>query len=202
MDRAPIETPADRPLTIRPNASYKDVLAAPPGMNAELLGGTLYLQPRPRPRHARVEGRLANRLIDPYEDGIGGPGGWWLLIEPDVFLGEDVVIPDLAGWRRERMPDFPEAAIDLAPDWVCEILSPSTRRFDLTLKRERYRRAGVAHLWLIDPDARTLEAFALDGGAWRLDGALGDEADVSLAPFEAVSFPLATLFPPPLPSSG
>ena len=148
--------------TVRGRATYQDVLDAPPNMVAELVNGTLHLHPRPASRHARASFKLAGRLDDPFENGIGGPGGWYFATEPELHLGDDVVVPDLAGWRRERMGDYPDApAIDLAPDWVCEILSPGTRRFDLTEKRDLYGARGVGHLWLVDPQAMTLEAFEL-----------------------------------------
>ena len=139
---------------------------------------------------------MAGQLDGPFRRGTGGPGGWHFAIEPELHLGPDVLVPDLAGWRRERMPVFPDtAAIDLAPDWVCEILSPGTRRFDLTEKRDLYRRNAVAHLWLVDPDARTLEAFTLAAGAWTLAAAFQDGDDIRAAPFEALAFPLNALWP-------
>lgn len=183
------------PMVQRP-ATYQDVIDAPPNMVAELVAGALHLHPRPASRHARASFRLAGRLDDPFQGGVGGPGGWHLAIKPELHLGDDVLVPDLAGWRRERMPTFPDTpAIELAPDWVCEILSPGTRRFDLTEKRNRYRAAGVAHLWHVDPLAKTLEVFALTAGAWLLAAAFQDGDDVRAAPFEALGFPLGALWP-------
>jgi len=165
-------------------------------MVAELVGGALHLHPRPASRHARASFKIAGRLDDPFENGIGGPGGWFLAIEPELHLGADVVVPDLAGWRRERMGAFPDApAIELVPDWVCEILSPGTRRFDLTEKRALYGARGVAFLWLLDPQAELLEAFALQGGSWVLAGTAQGDDEVRLAPFEATGFPLSALWP-------
>jgi Uma2 family endonuclease len=138
---------------------------------------------------------MAGRL-DNLSEGGGAPGGWHFAIEPELHLGRDVLVPDLAGWRRERMPVFPDTpAADLAPDWVCEILSPSTRPFDLTEKRELYRLNAVAHLWLVDPDGRTLEAFTLLTSAWTLAAAFQDGDDIRAAPFEALTFPLSALWP-------
>ena len=165
-------------------------------MVAELVKGALHLHPRPASRHARASFKIAGRLDDPFENGIGGPGGWFLAIEPEVHLGADVVVPDLAGWRRERMGTFPDTpAIELAPDWVCEILSPGTRRFDLTEKRGLYGARGVAFLWLLDPEAEVLEAFALHDGAWVLAGTAQGDGEVRLVPFEATGFPLSALWP-------
>jgi Uma2 family endonuclease len=180
-----------------PRATYADVLAAPEHMVAELIDGRLHLQPRPRVRHAIVASSLGEEILGPFQKGRNGPGGWWILDEPELHLGEDVVVPDLAGWRRERMTVPPDAAfLTLAPDWACEILSPGTRRLDLTRKRALYAEHGVAHLWFVDPDARTLEAFALDGGAWRLAAALGGAEEARVAPFDAVAFPLDALWAP------
>ncbi|MEO0761523.1 MAG: Uma2 family endonuclease [Pseudomonadota bacterium] len=183
------------PIIRRP-ATYQDVLDAPPGFVAELVRETLHLQPRPRSRHAHVAFGLAGQLFDPFGRGIRGPGGWWFASEPELHLVDAVLVPDLCGWRRERMPEFPDvAAFDLAPDWICEILSPSTRKFDLTEKREIYARSGVPHLWFVDPDAGTLEVFTLSEEGWHLVAAVAEEDIVSLAPFEAIAFPLAGVMP-------
>jgi len=181
--------------TVRSPATYQDVLDAPEGMVAELVGGTLHLQPRPAGRHVRASLMLGVELGGPFDRGRGGPGGWYLAIQPEVHLGDDVVVPDIAGWRRERMASYPEtAAVSLSPDWVCEILSPSTRRFDLTDKRAVYAVHGACHLWLLDPVGETLEAFALREGAWLLLGTAAGDGEVRLPPFEAVGFSLSTLW--------
>lgn len=186
----------NEPAPIRRPATYQDVLDAPPNMVAELIRGALHLQPRPASPHVLAGSSLGMELGGPFQTGRGGPGGWWILDEPELHLGEDVLVPDLAGWRRERLPAFPDAPFfALAPDWVCEILSPGTRRVDLTDKRDIYRAAGVAHLWLVDPVARTLEAFALRDGAWVLAAALKDDDEVRVVPFEAVGFALSALWP-------
>lgn len=176
-------------------ASYQDVLDAPPNMVAELIRGVLHLQPRPASPHARAQTILGAEVTGPFDRGRGGPGGWWILFEPELHFADDVLVPDIAGWRRERMPTFPVAPwFDLAPDWVCEVLSPRTRRIDLTEKREIYGARGVGHLWFVDPIARTLEAFALRDGVWMLGAALKDAEDVRVPPFDAVTFPLSALW--------
>jgi Uma2 family endonuclease len=176
-------------------ATYQDVLDAPPNMVAEIVRGALHLHPRPSPRHARASSILGAEIVGPFDRGRGGPGGWWIIDEPELHLGADVLVPDLAGWRRERMPALPDAAwFELAPDWVCEVLSPGTRRLDLTAKRDAYAAAGVGWLWHVDPLARTLEAFALGDGAWTLIAALADDAEARVPPFEAVAFPLEGLW--------
>jgi Uma2 family endonuclease len=181
---------------VRPRATYQDILDAPPHMVAELVGGELHLSPRPATPHVLAASVLGVEIGAPFGRGRGGPGGWWIIGEPELHFGSDVLVPDLAGWRRERMPEYPHAAaFTLAPDWVCEVLSPKTRRFDLTAKRARYGEAGVAHLWLIDPEARTLEAFLLRDAAWVLAAALKEDEAVALPPFEAVSFGLGALWP-------
>ncbi len=181
---------------IKSPATYQDVLDAPPNMVAELIGGDLHLQPRPAIPHARTGSALGNKVGGPFDYDDNGPGGWWILDEPECHLNDNVLVPDLAGWRRERLPVLPrEAFFTLAPDWVCEILSPSTRSRDLVLKRALYAEANVSHLWFVDPDARTLEAFALEEGRWVLLTALEGQADVSVPPFDAITFELGSLWP-------
>ena len=182
---------------IRRPATYQDVLDAPPTMVAEIIRGALHLQPRPRPKHVRARSVLGARIGGPFDYDDGGPGGWIILDEPELHLGPEVVVPDLAGWRRERMPTLPQTAwFETAPDWVCEVLSPGTRAYDLTEKRDIYAEHGVVWLWFVDPAERVLEAFAQREGAWVLLGALRDDAEVRLAPFDAVAFGLGALWGP------
>ncbi len=177
-------------------ATYRDVLDAPAHMVAEVVEGALHLQPRPAGRHTLAGSSLGVEIGGPFQRGRGGPGGWWILDEPELHFGEDILVPDLAGWRRERMAAVPDDAyFTLAPDWVCEILSPSTRKLDLEGKRPIYAREGIAHLWLVDPSARTLEAFSLADGDRSPAGSASGAEPVSLPPFEAVSFPLDALWP-------
>ncbi|MEM6678188.1 MAG: Uma2 family endonuclease [Pseudomonadota bacterium] len=180
---------------IREPASYQDVLDAPATMVAELVAGRLHLQPRPASRHARAASGLGAKIGGPFDFDDSGPGGWWIIDEPELHLGGDVLVPDIAGWRHERMPDYPDVAFfEIVPDWVCEVLSPSTRQFDLVEKRAVYAREGVADLWFVDPLAKSLEAFTLKGGAWMLAAALRDDQAVQLAPFDVISFPLSALW--------
>ncbi len=178
-------------------ATYQDVLDAPETMVAEILRGELHLQPRPASRDAYAYSVLVGELSGPFQRGRGGPGGWWIVAEPELHLGEEVMVPDIAGWRRDRMPVYPDApAFRLAPDWVCEILSPSTRKRDLTVKRDLYAEHGVPYLWHLDPGSQVLEAFMLRNGEWVLLASLAGARDVSLAPFDAAAFPLGALWPP------
>ena len=187
----------------RRRATYQDVLDAPPHKVAEVIAGTLHTHPRPAMRHAGASSILGGSLVNPFSRGSGGPGGWWIVFEPELHLGEDIVVPDLAGWRRETMPEYPDAAYcTIAPDCVCEVLSPSTRRLDLNEKRDLYARKGVHHLWFVDPDARTLEAFALREGQWLLLATLVDDAPVSLPPYAAITFPLDALWPEVIAGAG
>ena len=177
-------------------ATYQDVLDAPAHQVAEIVNGTLYTHPRPAMPHALASSSLGTDLSNPFQFGRGGPGGWWIIDEPELHVGEDIVVPDLAGWRREWMPEYPETAyVTLAPDWVCEVLSVSSRRLDLHEKRPVYAREGVGHLWLVDPADRTLEAFELREGEWVLIGSAKDDEPVSIRPFDAITFSLGDLWP-------
>ena len=180
----------------RPRATYQDVLDAPPHRVAEIVDGVLYTNPRPPTLHALAKSSLGHNLSGPFQFGRGGPGGWWIIFEPELHLGEDILVPDVVGWRRERMPDFPDAAYcTLAPDWVCEVLSPSTLKLDLHGKRPVYAREGVGHLWLVEPVDRTLDAFELRNAEWLLIAREKDHAPVRVLPFEAVTFNLGDLWP-------
>lgn len=176
-------------------ATYQDVLDAPPHKVAEVVFGVLHVNPRPAGRHALATTVLTEELGGPFHRGRGGPGGWLLLFEPELHLGPDILVPDLAGWRRARMPAVPdEPFFTLVPDWICETLSPSTARLDRIDKLAVYAREGVAHAWLIDPQHQTLEVLRLEGGQWRLVGAYRDDARVRAEPFDAIELDLALLW--------
>jgi Uma2 family endonuclease len=176
-------------------ATYDDLVAVPEHLVAEIVDGELWTSPRPAPRHARASTRLGHRLGPPFDEGQGGPGGWQILDEPELHLGEHTLVPDLAGWRLSRMPRLPETAyFALAPDWVCEVLSPSTAQLDRAKKLRVYAEHGVKHAWLVDPIARSLEVLRLQGAHWMLlDVHLGDVA-LRAEPFEAIELPLGTLW--------
>ena len=179
--------------TRTPRATYQDVLDTPEHRVAEIVNGTLYTQPRPH-RRMRVRAQcFGGKIGNPFDYDASGPGGWWIIDEPELHLGSDILVPDLAGWRRERMVELPDTDT-LAPDWVCEVLSASTRRLDLHEKRPVYAREGIGHLWLIDPVDRTLEAFELREGQWLLIASAKDDP-VSIRPFDAITFSLADLWP-------
>lgn len=180
----------------RRRATYADLEAVPQNLVAEIIDGVLETHPRPHPRHGAAASALGSELHAPFGRGRGGPGGWIFISEPELHLGPDVVVPDLAGWRRERLPHEPETAfIEIAPDWICEILSPSTARLDRGPKRRIYAGAGVEFLWLLDPVERELEAFSLSGRRWLLLATIQQGEEVCVAPFDAIAFPLDDLFP-------
>jgi Uma2 family endonuclease len=188
--------PAERDRMKR--ATYEDVLNAPENKVAEILDGELFLSPRPAPKHAVASSGLEMAIGNPFHRGIGGPGGWWILVEPELHLGEQVVVPDVAGWRRERMPAMPEEAyFPVAPDWVCEVLSPSTERIDRSRKLRIYAEAGAAHAWLVNPVERTLEVLRLREGAWTIVAVLTGSAVVRAEPFDAIELPLGDLWVDP-----
>jgi Uma2 family endonuclease len=155
-------------------ARYEDVLNAPENTVASALGMA---------------------LGEPVHRGRGGPGGWWILDEPELHLSEHVVVPDLAGWRRERLPSLPDDAyFSLAPDWVCEVLSPSTERIDRVHKLRIYAQAGVSHAWLLDPTQRIVEVLRLQGATWLIAVALAGEGVMRVEPFDAVDLDLGSLW--------
>ncbi|MBN2679707.1 Uma2 family endonuclease [Acidithiobacillus montserratensis] len=176
-------------------ARYEDLFDLPENMVGEIIDGQLHTHPRPAPAHARACSALGVKVGNPFDQGTGGPGGWWILDEPELHLNADIFVPDLAGWRRERMPALPNIAwFEMAPDWVCEVLSPATARTDRALKLPRYATAGVAHCWLIDPDIRTLEAYANQNGQWLLLGTWAGDDQATVDPFAAVTLDLAGLW--------
>jgi len=186
MRTVPRVPPFDHPAT------YEDLVKLPDHLVAEIVDGELHASPRPAPRHAVAYARATRLLESAFDSGRTGPGGWWILAEPELHLGPDVLVPDLAGWRRTRMPRVPETAyFPLAPDWVCEILSPSTASLDRTQKLAIYAREGVGHAWLIDPIARTLEILRLEADSWRIVVTHTGEATVRAEPFDAIEFSLA-----------
>lgn len=179
-------------------ATYADIEALPPHVVGEILFGVLHTHPRPAPRHGVASTALTEEIVGPFQRRRGGgPGGWRFIVEPELHLGPHVVVPDIAGWRRERLPRIPDTAyIETAPDWVCEVLSPSTQAVDRTDKLAIYAEYGVGHAWYVDPIARTLEVFELAGSRWTLAATFRDADPVSAPPFAVHSFALDVLWPP------
>jgi Uma2 family endonuclease len=177
------------------HATYDDLFGLPPNRVGEIVDGTLYSNPRPASKHAFSSASLTIDLGSRFQKGNGGPGGWWILDEPELHIGDNVLVPDLAGWRRERMPVVPDVPwFSLTPDWVCEILSPGTARLDRVRKMPIYAEAGIPHLWLIDPILRTLEAYENQRGRWMLIASHADQEQVRVAPFDAVPLDLGGLW--------
>lgn len=184
--------PLDRPAT------YADLEALPEHVKGEIIDGALYTQPRPRMRHSRAGGRVFGRIQGPYDFDADGPGGWWILIEPGIELPDSPEIaPDVAGWRRERLtPPRSREAIRVAPNWVCEVLSPSNRAYDRKVKFPYYARIGVSHLWVVDTEAHTVEIKKLIDGRWTEIAVFADDDVLCAEPFEAAPIPLAPIWLP------
>ncbi len=177
----------------RQRATYEDLLQVPERFIAEIIDGELTTAPRPSFPHARAVSIISRQLdsFDRRTGGSDGPGGWWILFEPELHLGADILVPDIAGWRRERMPvleDVPYS--ELAPDWVCEVVSPSTGRSDRVLKMPIYAREQVGHLWLVDPGLRTLEVYGLEAHRWVVLRTHGGNETIRAEPFAAIEIDL------------
>jgi Uma2 family endonuclease len=179
----------------RKPATYEDLLKLPDDKIGEIVDGELSASPRPAGRHASCAFTLSTEIGPPFQAKRGGPGGWLFMFEPELHLADDTLVPDLAGWRRDRLPSVPDApALTLAPDWVCEILSPSTERLDRVRKLPAYARHGVGYAWLINPSTRTLEVYRREGTSWVLAATHADDAIVRAEPFEAIELDLLRLW--------
>lgn len=181
-------------------ATYEDVLSAPANAIAEVVYGTLHTQPRPALPHTSASSHLGSIITGPFRFGTGGPGGWILLDEPELHLGSepDILVPDIAGWHRERLAGLPRERpwTAVAPDWVCEVLSPSTQAIDRGPKMEIYLREQVRHVWLVDPLALTLELYRHGGTLWHRVAAHVGDVTVRAEPFDAIELPLQWLWEP------
>lgn len=183
-------------------ATYDDLLALPDGVKGEVIAGSIVLPPAPLPRHSNAQRALSGFIGRPFhdDDGRGGPGGWWIFLEVDIRLTlHDIVRTDIAGWRRARLPNpWDTRPIEVVPDWICEVVSPSNAAHDRVTKRKLYARHGVAHYWILDPHERTLETLRLDptSKAWVDGGSYDDSALARIPPFEAVELEVGRCFPP------
>ena len=177
---------------VKKTAVYEDLYAIPENMTGEIINGELIVTPRPSVRHMITASVLGGKLTPPYYFGEGGgPGGWIILYETEIMLGDELLVPDFAGWRKERFPGVPkENWISVPPDWVCEILSPSTMRVDRIRKMPIYARYSITHLWLMDPVARTLEVFRLESEHWSMVAAFAENEKVRAEPFQEIEFDL------------
>lgn len=181
---------------VKRNATYADLEAVPPHLVAEIIDGELLTHPRPSPRHGFAASALNAKLGNYFQFNGDEPNGWIFIVEPELHLEHHVVVPDVAGWRRKRLPIVPARnSLLISPDWVCEILSASTEKRDRTIKMQIYAEAGIPHLWLIDPRQQILEAFELRAGRWLKIGAWNSDDEVRALPFDAIAFSLADLWP-------
>lgn len=192
------------PAAIRPRATYSDLLALPENLVGELIDGELYAMPRPRARHAQTNSALGGDIFGAFgrRTSSNGPGGWIILDEPELHLGTPdanalVLVPDIAGWRRERMPEVPDvAAFELVPDWVCEVLSPGNASHDRLRKMEWYGRCGVRWAWIVDSALRSVEVYERDGATWRFHGGVEGSTRARIQPFDAVEFDISEWWAP------
>lgn len=186
-----VTTPAKRPAT------YEDLLKVPDNVIAEIIEGELFTSPRPAGPHERAAGGIYTRLRYFFDDGDGA-GGWWIAFAAELHLGQDILVPDISGWRRDRHPQHPVrgSAAVVPPDWVCEVLSPSTGRVDRMHKLPLYGVHEVEYAWIVEPALRTIEVFRRESGRWTLQGVHGGDEPARVAPFEAIEFPLSTLWLP------
>lgn len=185
-------------------ATYQDLLDVPDEKVAEILDGDLFASPRPALRHALASSVLGTDLTSRFHGPTGGgaqPGGWWLLDEPELHLHDDVIVPDIAGWRRENVSVLPDAAwLDVAPDWACEVISPGTESIDRGRKMKIYGREGVGHLWLLNPIGKTLEIYRLGSAGWTVLYVFQEKDTCQAEPFAAVTIDLTRLWLPETPA--
>ena len=186
--------------TARKLATGDDLLATPnDGRTYEIIAGAMEALPRPRPGHGNAQALLSGELTRPFQRGRGGPGGWWIIIEPDVeFTANDIVVPDLVGWKRDNVPEFPHARpIRFVPDWICEVLSPTNQKRDRVVKADLYLKSGVPVYWILNVQERTLDAYSAKEGSWVRLGAWTDGDTPRIPPFGAIELEVEGLFPPP-----
>ncbi len=180
---------------VKEKTAYEKWLELPENVVGEIIMGDLHVSPRPAPKHARASSILGGTLTGPFDQGNGGPGGWWILDEPEIHLENNIMVPDIAGWRRERMPQIPdEAFFSLIPDWACEVLSPGTAILDRARKMPLYAQLGLKHFWLVDPLARTLEVYENDHARWALVHTYVNDDKVRAVPFDAIEIDLSALW--------
>jgi Uma2 family endonuclease len=183
---------------VREHATYEDLVRLPENVVGELIDGELYASPRPAAPHAIASSGLGFALGPTFQWGKGGPGGWWIIDEPELHLGRNVLVPDLAGWRRERMPDLPHNHIfSIVPDWICEVTSTSSGRLDRLKKMPLYARADVDYAWIVEPHQQTTEAYRRQDDSWFLLSTYGEDPLVRIEPFEAIEIDLSLLWGAP-----
>lgn len=183
------------PASLTFDQLYQQLKELPENQVGEIIHGTLHTNPRPAGPHGRAASALGMDIGTPYDRGKGGPGGWWIIDEPELHLGEQVLVPDIAGWQHETLPQIPQDhRFTVAPDWACEVLSPSTGKTDRIEKMPIYATQSVSYLWLVDPLVQTLETYVLNNGQWTLTGSYKDDDTVSVAPFDEIELELKALW--------
>lgn len=179
----------------KPRATYRDVIESPAHMVAEIIGGELRLSNRPATPSSAAASALGEELGPPFKRGRGGPGGWLILDEPELHLGDEILVPDLAGWRRDRLPILPDASfLTIPPDWICEVLSKSTEKMDRTEKMPIYAASGIQYAWLVQPRRHSLEAYRLHDGTWAAIAVYREADRARIPPFDAIELDLAALW--------
>ncbi|MBF0226913.1 MAG: Uma2 family endonuclease [Desulfobacterales bacterium] len=180
---------------LKKNATYEDLYKIPESMIGQIINNKLVVTPRPSYRHASVTSDLGAEIIPPYKFGRGGPGGWIILYEPEIKLGENIFVPDLAGWKKEKLLKLPATNyISISPDWICEVLSPSTEKTDRARKMPIYAQFGVSYFWIIDPIEKVLEIFKLSGNQWIVVGTYAEDDKVKPEPFQEIEIDLKNLW--------
>ena len=178
-----------------PHDLYAELEALPANMVGEIVFGTLHAHPRPARKHGRAAGGLNIAIGAPFQFGRGGPGGWVFIPEHELHLGPEIIVPDISGWTVQRYPANETTSYSIVPpDWLCEVLSPSTKRLDRFQKLPIYAEHGVKHCWFVDPIEKTLEVFILADGAYKIGPTFTDSAAVIAPPFEAHTFDLSLLW--------
>lgn len=182
-------------LPVRKRATYDDLYNLPANMTGEIIDGELIASPRPSRMHVNASSILGGELIPPYRFGKGGPGGWIILVEPEIAFGDNIIVPDLAGWKIERFPAVEDHNwISVAPDWVCEIVSPGTASIDRVRKMGLYAMHRVPYYWIIDPISKTLEVFENENSKWSVIGSFEGNAKVNAWPFHEIELNLSSLW--------
>lgn len=176
------------------DALWEHLAELPDDVVGEIVAGEIRTTPRPDPPHLRAAAGVGVFLGGAFGMGIGGPGGWVILAEPRIRFEDELRVPDIAGWRGERYAEPERGPYTLPPDWICEILSPSTAAVDRGEKQPLYARSRVGHLWLMDPIARTLEVLRLQGDLWVVAAVFTGEAVVRAEPFDAIELDLGKIW--------
>lgn len=172
------------PLSPSFDELYAQIEALPRGVTGEILEpGVIRTLSRPAKPHRWAAKRI---LLGLGEKDIGSGGtGWWIEVETEVRFGERLAVPDLSGWRVERVLELPnENPLTVMPDWCCEVLSPGTARDDKRLKLPLYAASGVPWLWLVDPALRLLEIYETMKGRPALAMTLAEDEKAAPPPFD------------------